>query len=123
MYREHDKDFITLLKYFPSHPGYSINYISFNDNLSLVADCSYDGYVNIYSVPKFKLVRSIYIDPNTENGLFNLDFVFLSSQPLGAVSVYSNEVGNFKCFSLNGKEIKSQGNDEKLNFVRDENGE
>jgi hypothetical protein len=74
-------------------------------------------------VPKFSLVRSIYIDPNTENGLFNLDFVFLSSQPLGAVSVYSNEVGNFKCFSLNGKEIKSQGNDEKLNFVRDENGE
>ena len=123
MYREHDKDFIILLKYFPSHPGYAINYISFNDNLSLVADCSYDGYVNIYSVPKFKLVRSINIDPNTENGLFNLDFVFLSSQPLGAVSVYSNEVGNFKCFSLNGKEIKSQGNDEKLNFVRDENGE
>ena len=122
MYRE-KREFITLFKYFPSHPEYAINYISFNSDLNLVADCAYDGYINIYSVPKFKLVRSIYIDPNTKNGLYNLDFVFLSSQPLGTISVYSNEVGNFKCFSLNGKEINSQESNEKLTFVRDENGE
>ena len=123
LYKEGKKEFISLLKFFPSHPGYTINYISFNSNLNLIADCSYDGYVNIYSVPKFSLVRSIYIDPNTENGLYNLDFVFLSAQPLGSITVYSNEVGNFKSFTLNGNEINVQGNNEKLNMESDENGE
>ena len=122
-YREIKKDFMNLFKYFPSHPGYAINYISFNSNLSLMADCAYDGYVNIYSLPKISLVRSIYIDPNTENGFYNLDYVFLSAQPLGVVVVYSNEVGNFKIFGLNGKEIKSPGKGEKLDFVSNENGE
>ena len=122
LYKE-GKDFIFPYKSFQSHPGFSINYIHINSNLNLFADCAYDGFVNIYSLPKCNLVRSIYVDPNTENGKFYIDFVFLSAQPLASVSVYSNEAGNFKSFSINGKELAIQGNSERMTLDNDENGE
>ena len=122
LYKE-GKDFILPYKSFQSHPGFSVNYIHINSDLNLFADCAYDGFVNIYSLPKCNLVRSIYIDSNPVKGLFNLDFVFLSAQPLACVSVYSNEAGNFKSFSINGEELVIKGNSEKMTLDNDENGE
>ena len=108
-----NEKFIHLYNYFQSHPDFPISYICINSDLNLFADCAYDGYVNIYSFPKCKLVRSIYIDPHFKNGMYNLDFVFLSAQPLASVVVYSNEAGNFKSFSINGNEITNHGNNDK----------
>ena len=101
--------FIFLYKFFPSHPDFSINYICINSDLNLFADCSYDGYVNIYNLPKCNLVRSIYIEQNDNNHIYNLDYVFLSAQPLASVVVYSNESSNFKSFSINGNELSAKG--------------
>ena len=100
-----NKKFMTLYKFFPSHPGFSIKYICINSDLNLFADCAYDGYVNIYSFPKCVLFRSIYVNPNLNNKTFNLDYVFLSAQPLASIVLYSNEANTFKIISLNGKEL------------------
>ena len=120
-YKETKKDFIKLHKFFPSHPGYAINYICINSILNLFADCAYDGYVNIYNLPICNLVRSIYIEPNTIKEIFNLDFVFMSAQPLPAIVVYSNEVNNFKCFSLNGNELSTIKDAEQMDLGINEN--
>ena len=112
LYKEKNEKFIHLYNYFQSHPDFSINYICINSDLNLFADCAYDGFVNIYSFPTGKLVRSIYIDPHYKNSMFNLDFVFLSAQPLASVVVYSNEAGNFKSFSINGNELSNHGNND-----------
>ena len=109
------KNFNKLSTYFQSHPDFSINYISINSDLNLFADCAYDGYVNIYSLPKYKLIRSIYINPINKNIIFNLDFVFLSAQPLASVVVYSNEASNFKSFSINGNEQYIEKNSSEKN--------
>ena len=120
-YKETKKDFIKLHKFFPSHPGYAINYICINSILNLFADCAYDGYVNIYNLPICNLVRSIYIESNTIKEIFNLDFVFMSAQPLPAIVVYSNEVNNFKCFSLNGNELSTIKDAEQMDLGINEN--
>ena len=112
IYKETGDKFIILHRFFPSHPDFAINYICINSDLNLFADCAYDGYVHIYNLPKCDLVRSIFIDPHAQNNIFNLDFVFLSAQPMASVAVYSNGLNNFKSFSLNGNELfnKSQNN-------------
>ena len=110
-YKDGDnKNFLNLYKFFQSHPGYAIKYISLNSELNLFADCAYDGFVNIYSFPKCVLFRSIYVESNLTNRYFNLDYVFLSSQPLPTIALYSNEANDFKIFSLNGKEMECQNN-------------
>ena len=109
-----DKSFLSLYKFFPSHPGFSIKYICLNSDLNLFADCAYDGFVNIYSFPKSVLLRSIYIMPKI-NDYFNLDYVFLSAQPLPSIVLYSNDTNTFKIFSLNGRELKYKVSNEKAN--------
>ena len=114
-YKDRDKNkdksnFIYLYGYFQSHPDFSINYIFINNDLNLFADCAYDGYVNIFSLPKCKLVRSIYIEPFSKDGIFNMDFVFLSAQPLASIVVYSNKACTFKSFCINGNELITQRN-------------
>ena len=109
-----DESFLSLYKFFPSHPGFSIKYICLNSDLNLFADCAYDGFVNIYSFPKSVLLRSIYIMPKI-NDYFNLDYVFLSAQPLPSIVLYSNDTNTFKIFSLNGRELKYKVSNEKAN--------
>ena len=100
------KKFINLIKFFPSHTGFSINYININSDLNLFIDCAYDGYAHIYALPECNLIRSIYINSKISTNFFSLDFVFLSAQPLASIILYSNRTYNFKCFSLNGNELK-----------------
>ena len=51
---------IKILKIISSHSGYSINSISINTDLNVFADCSYDNYIHIYTLPKCDKIISIY---------------------------------------------------------------
>jgi len=111
LYKE-NKKFIEFKKIFKSHNNYPIHSISINTDLNLFADCAYDGYVNIYklsSYSNYEIVNSIYIDTSIYN--YTLDYVFLSAQPLACVVLYSNDKCQFKCFSINGKNLHSTEND------------
>ena len=101
--------FYHLIKIIKSHSNFAINSISINNDLNLFADCSYDGFVNIYSLPKIHLINSIFIDKTIYN--FTMDYVFLSAQPLASIVLYSNSKNQFKCYSINGKELNSSETD------------
>ena len=113
------KKFINLIKFFPSHTGFSINYININSDLNLFIDCAYDGYAHIYTLPECKLIHSIYINPKIGKDYFSLDFVFLSAQPLPSIILYSNRTYNFKCFSLNGNELKIKNNNYDNDLIKE----
>jgi hypothetical protein len=107
LYKE-NKNFMEFQKIFKSHNNYPISYISINNDLHLFADCAYDGYVNIYalsSYSNYQIINSIYIDTSLYN--YTLDYVFLSAQPLASVVIYSNKKYQFKCYSINGSDLKS----------------
>ena len=83
---------------FKSHNNASISSISINSDLGIFADCSIDGYINVYTLSPFndfRIIRSIYISQP-----FIPNFVFLSAQPLPSIAVYSNDLCKFKCFSI-----------------------
>ena len=101
---------IKILKIISSHSGYSINSISINTDLNVFADCSYDNYIHIYTLPKCDKIISIY----NKNSLFNLDYIFLSAQPLPSVILYSNRDTEFKVFNIHGHDLKVEQNDKKL---------
>ena len=113
------KKFINLIKFFPSHTGFSINYININSDFNLFIDCAYDGYAHIYTLPECKLIHSIYINPKIDKDYFSLDFVFLSAQPLPSIILYSNRTYNFKCFSLNGNELKIKNNNYDNDLIKE----
>ena len=114
-----EKKFINLIKFFQSHPGFSINSICINSDLNLFADCSNDGFAHIYTLPKCKLVHSIYIESNTTNNYFSNDYIFLSAQPLASISIYSNKTYNFKCYSINGNELIDYNKDFDDKLIKD----
>ena len=99
-----------ILKIISSHSGYIINSISINTDLNLLADCSYDNYVHIYTLPKCEKINSIFI----KNKTFNADFIFLSAQPLASIILYSNKLYEFKCYSINGHNLNVEHNDRLL---------
>ena len=107
-----NKNFIEFKKIFKSHNGNPISSISINSDLNIFADCSIDGFVNIYylsSYYNYKMINSIYI-----NQPFVPNFVFISAQPLPSIALYSNELCQFKCYSLNGNELNTKENDTKI---------
>ena len=101
---------IKLLKIISSHSGYSINSIFINTDLNVFADCSYDNYIHIYTLPRCDKIISIY----NKNPLFNLDYIFLSAQPLPAVILYSNIEAEFKVYSIHGHDLKVEQTDKNL---------
>ena len=112
---KNNKTFIKFHKIFKSHNNSSISSISINTDLNLFADCAYDGYVNIYALcphTNFSMINSIYIDTSIYN--FTLDYIFLSAQPLACVVLYSNDKCQFKCFSINGRNLDSSETDTSL---------
>ena len=107
-----NKNFIKLEKIFKSHNNYPISSISINNDLHLFADCSYDGYINIFTLSSYSnydMINSIYIDTSTYN--FTLDFLFLSAQPLASIAIYSNKKCQFKCYSINGSDLNCAATD------------
>jgi len=77
--------------------------INSNSNLNMLIDSSYDGYINLYTIPSLKLIRSIYNNPNN----IIIENVFLSSTPLPCFLTYSNEK-ELTCYSINGKELYNE---------------
>ena len=107
-----NKYFIEFKKMFKSHNKSSISSISINSDLGIFADCSIDGYINVYTLSPFndfRIIRSIYISQP-----FIPNFVFLSAQPLPSIAVYSNDLCKFKCFSINGNELNTTESDNNL---------
>ena len=82
------------------HPhSKQINYIHINSNLNMLIDCSNDGYVNLYTLPYLKIVRSIY-------SMNVINKVFLSSSPLPSFIVFSNN-NELISYSINGYQISN----------------
>ena len=106
---------IKLLNIIPSHCGYSINSISINTDLNLFADCSYDNYIHIYTLPRCHKIISIY----NKDSSFKLDFIFLCAQPLASVILYSDKSTKFKCYNINGYDLNvEKGDDHLLNMSK-----
>ena len=79
-----------------------INSIHCNNILNMFIDCSDDGYVNLYTLPKFDFVKSFYF-----NNLI-IDYIFLSSHSLPSFVIISNSNGLIESYSINGKQISSK---------------
>ena len=75
--------------------------INYNKVLNLIADISNDNYLNIYSIPQFKLIRSIYINIESDD---NLNKIFLSAFPLSCIIIQTKK--KLISYSINGKLLK-----------------
>ena len=80
--------------------------IFINENLNMFASSSIDGYINIYILPSFSLVRSIKIstilNDRQNNGELYADNIFLSSNPLPCLTIYIEKMHIFKSYTING---------------------
>ena len=86
----------SLYKFFHNHSK-KINYLNTNNNLNMLIDCSDDGYINLYTLPNFKLIRSMR--------KIGIKYVFLTSSPLiGFVAISDDK---YSMYSINGKKIIS----------------
>ncbi len=47
-------------------------------------------------------ISSIYVDKAIYD--YQIDYLFISAQPLASIVLYSNKKAQFKCFSINGSE-------------------
>lgn len=91
---------ITALKTFINNSS-TITDITYSNNLNIIATASSDGYINLYTIPQFRLFRSIYLPSKS------CDYIFCSSCPLASVVIFSNNENIIETFSINGKKIGS----------------
>ena len=76
-----------------------IKYIDYNPRLNLVIDYALDGYINIYTVPKFKLIKAIQAkDFNTNNEI--IKYLVLISNPFPMICCICNS--NLFVLDING---------------------
>ena len=88
----------------------AISYIDCNSELNLWASGSIDGYINIYTLPLSKLVRSLKVPTS------KLDYVFLSASPLPSIIAITDEknISEIFVYSINGKLLLRQKEPEYL---------
>ena len=106
------KDGLDYPKYFLHHSK-KINFINVNNDLNMLIDCSDDGYINLYTLPKMELVNSIY----REDIIYN---VFLSSSPLPSFITFSNKKF-FDCYNINCENINAISPYEKITIKNENN--
>ena len=88
-----------------------ITSIAINDTLHLCATSSLDGYINIYTLPEFGLVRSIQISKKeSEADISEEEFtfannIFISSSPLPCIIIFISSKQLFIIYNINGKYI------------------
>ena len=99
-------------KYYLNHSK-KINNINVSNELNMLIDCSDDGYINLYTLPKIELVNSIYKE--------NINYVFLSSSPLPSFVTYSNVSKYFCCYNINCKRINIELPYERVEIKTEDN--
>ena len=84
-----------------------ITSISINEKLNMFAVSSINGFINLYIVPSFKLVRAISLNKSKKekDELLYADHIFLSNSPLACLTLYNNSKRLFKSFTINGEFI------------------
>ena len=77
----------------------SISHIHCNSDLNLWVSASIDGYINLYTLPLSKLLRSIKVDTSY------CDYAFLSSSPLPSIIIIGkdNNISKIFVYTINGK--------------------
>ena len=93
-----------------------ITSISINENLNMFASSSIDGYIHIYILPSFSMIRSLKISKKVKCDINNYDYeeskkdeflyannIFLSSSPLPCFTIYILIKRLFKTFTINGE--------------------
>ena len=112
-----NKNYI-LLKQLNDHSK-EILYIDYNPRLNLLADFSMDGFINIYSIPTFKLIRAIQTkDLNMPGKIYKIALISNPFPMLCCVSTLKVSV-----FDINGNFIRSfdKKEDTKVEFSVDKN--
>ena len=109
--------------YISSHSD-EITSISINETLHLCATASLDGYIMIYTLPEFSLVRSIQVPKQiseadiSEEEFIYADNIFLSSSPLPCFIIFISSKKMFFIYNINGKyigEVEESEDTKKLN--------
>ena len=108
---------IKLLKIIYGHSGYSVNFIPINSDLSIFADCSYDNFFHLYTLPRWEKIKSIYND----NSLFNIEYIFLSAESLPSMVLYCISEDKFRGYKIDGHYLNVEQNDKKLIRDNDKN--
>ena len=90
----------------------AINMMYFNNKLNIIASISNDKTCNVYTYPLFRIVTVIKHNDSS----IQFDYVFISSNPLACVVLYSKNEMMFYVYSLNGKFIKQERNKYKVLF-------
>ena len=89
-----------LIKTLTDHTS-EIKYIDYNPRLNLVIDYALDGYINIYTVPKLKLIHTIQTKDFNINE--NIKFLVLISNPFPMICCIC--ITKIYVFDINGKRI------------------
>ena len=92
---------LNLTKIINDHKA-KINYIYFSGKLNIFATVSEDKNCNLYTYPNFINYNVI------KNSRFSYDYVFISSNPIPSVCLYSKSELTFVSYTINGTLIQSE---------------
>ena len=102
-----------------------ITNININNELNMFGICSKDGFVNLYTLPLCKLIRSIKVPTDKEKD-DKCNYIFLSESSLPSIIIITEneEYTNIFSYSINGKllnKLKGDKNIDCITKIRDLN--